>query len=385
MADASKRFMELTFDGGRFVTHSVPVDVLAELATVQRLLVKVARHLFFLRHPDRRRVPQGFVDAAQIHLASAEAHCFTAELERPGAWEGASPDDLAIFASARDLSIAALAAASTEDPLPPEFPGNALDLLAALGRRLEDGERLLVRGIGAAAPSARVDQESRVKLAAFIQKPLERVERLDGEVEQMDDGSHRFTLRTRAGARIEVPFDPLQRAPLVEAFSQRPIARVRVRGQLVLGAPWRMKQVEELEVMDDERAADVQKVWDRLASFDEIQDGWLEGEGRAPSERAIVHARHVLARLLVERRALERPRVFPTPNGGVQAEWVIGPWAIDISFDPDDGTIQAEATHGGTGEERSWSFTFEQVSADTVDPLASWLELFRFGGDVTSP
>jgi hypothetical protein len=373
VANASKRFMELTFDGGRFVAHSVPVDVLAELATVQRLLVKVARHLYFLRHTDRRRVPQGFVDAAQIHLASAEANCFTAELERPGAWEGASPDDLAIFASARDLSIEALAAASRGDPLPPQFPRNALDLLAALGRRLENGEMLLVHGIGAAAPSARVDQESRAKLAAFIQQPLERVERIDGEVEQMDDASHRFTLRTRAGQRIEVPFEPVQRAPLLDAFGQRPIARVRVRGQLLLGAPWRMRQVEELEVVDDERATEVQKVWDRLASFTEIQDGWLEGEGRAPSERAIVHAKHVLARLLVEQRALERPRVFPTPNGGVQAEWVIGPWAIDISFHPDDGAIEAEATHGNTGEERSASFTAEQVSPDTVAPLAAWI------------
>jgi hypothetical protein len=374
VADASKRFMELTFDGGRFVAHSVPVDVLAELATVQRLLVKVARHLFFLRHTDRQRVPQGFVDAAQIHLASAEANCFTAELERPGAWEGASPDDLAIFASARDLSIEALAAASRGDPLPPKFPGNALDLLAALGRRLENGESLLVRGIGAAAPSARVDHESRAKLAAFIQQPLERVERIDGEVEQMDDASHRFTLRTRAGQRIEVPFEQMQRAPLLDAFGQRPIARVRVRGQLLLGTPWRMRQVEELEVVDDERATEVQKVWDRLASFTEIADGWFQGEGRAPSERAIVCARQVLARVLVERREIERPLVFPTPGGGVQAEWVIGSWAADVSFDPESGAIEAEATNGETHEERSASFSVDKVSADAVTPLAEWLE-----------
>lgn len=373
MEDAAKTFLELTFDGGRFAAHSVPVDVLAELATVQQLILRVARHLFFQHHPDRKRLPRGFLDAAQLHLAASESNCFTAELHRPGTWAGASPQDLELFEEARDLSISALFAAGEGQPLPASFPAHESDLLVEIGRRLNDDEGLVIRG-GAAVPAVRVDQQSRARLARVARRPLERVESLDGEVEQLDDVNDRFWLRTREGERIEIPFETTQREVLLEALALRPIARVRVRGQLVLTAQRKMKRVEELEIVDDERAPEVQRVWDRLRSFERITDGWLEGEGRAPTQLALARAQEVLARLLIDHRGVERPHVFPSPQGGVQAEWVIGQWAAEICFDPEDGSIEAEATHGDTGEERPTLFTKDRVTAEDVTPLVRWLE-----------
>jgi hypothetical protein len=50
---------------------------------------------------------------------------------------------------------------------------------------------------------------------------------------------------------------------------------------------------------------------------------------------------------------IPRPNLFPAPDGGVQAGWTIGRWAATVSFAPDDGSIDAEATHGDTGEKRN--------------------------------
>lgn len=84
--DVSERggeFLKVTFDGGRFAKHSVPVTVLAELTTLQQLVLRVARHLYFQHHGERKRVPQGFTEASQLHLRASVPNCFTAELLRP--------------------------------------------------------------------------------------------------------------------------------------------------------------------------------------------------------------------------------------------------------------------------------------------------------------
>jgi hypothetical protein len=376
VGDSRERFLELKFDGGRFANHSIPVDVLAELGTVQQLIVRVARHLFFQQHTDRRRVPGGFVEAAQLHLVASEASCFTAELARSterGTWPSASSHDRDLFEAARDLSIMALDCASSGEPLPREFPSDALDLLASLGRRLDDDEKLFVRG-NPTGTVARVDQSTRMRIAQLAQRPLVREEILDGEVERLDDAADRFWLRPRGGERVEVPFESHQRAALLEALSMRPIVRVRVRGQLVLAVQAKMKAVEDMEFVDDERAGEVQRLWTRIASLEKVGDGWLEGEGRAPSPLALARAREVLARLLVTYPSLERPKVFPTPDGGVQAEWVRGRWAAEALFDVEEGGISAEATHGDSGEERALVFARNEVTAEDASRLATWLE-----------
>ena len=373
MSDSGNEFLEVTFEGGRFAKHSVPVTVLAELNTLQQLILRVARHVFFQHHAERKRVPRGFWEAAQLHLAASTPNCFTAELRRPESfWRGATLFDRNLFEQARDTTLAALHAAANDNALPSSFPVGAVDLLVAFGRQLGDDEGLLVRG-GGSPLIARVDQATRQRIARIAMRPLEREESIDGEVEQLDDVADRFWIRPRGGERVEIPFKSNQRAALLEALQMRPIVRVRVRGQLVYAAQRKMKSVDELELVDDERAPEVQKLWDRVDSLRSVGDGWLDGDGIAPAERALTHAREVLGRLLVDHRDIQRPKIFPTPDGGVQAEWVIGSWAAEARFLPDDEVLLLEATNGETNEERSTSMPAGAVSADNAAGLASWL------------
>lgn len=369
-------FLELTFDGGRFAAHAVPIDVLAELGTFQQLLMRVARSIFFERHQDRHRVPRGFQEAAQLYLTSSAPNCFTAALSRPGVWLG-GVEDVGIFDEARDLSIRALAAVGDGGGLPPEFPGDAIDLLTALGQRLDSGEELLVRSRRDAPTTARVNQRTRARLAQITKRPLEREEGIDGEVERVDDAADKFTLRTRSGDRVEVPFSVVQRAAVMEALGQRPIARVRVRGLIAVTQRLKMREVEELEVVDDERAPDVQRIWKRLDELRTLRDGWLEGDGVTPDAVVVARVREVLARMLVDYRELPRPKIYPTPEGGIQAEWMIGDWGAEIIFEPNEDGVVAEATNLQTGEEREESFAPGQVTAESTAALNGWLSALR--------
>ncbi len=375
MADRENNFLRLTFDGGRFAAHSVPVSVLAELATFQKLISVVARRLFLDQHQDqgRERIPAGFADEAQLFLATTEDNCFTAGLVRAG---GSAGHDR-FFSDARDLSIAALAAsAGEESPLPQGFPKEGYPLLAGIGRRLRDDEALIVRnGTG---PQARVTKKSRERLAALVKLPLEIEETLDGEVEKVDDAKNVFTLR-RKNERLEVQYDRTYRNDVAEALSKRPLLGVQFHCLVTSRSGTRTaKNIEDLGLFEHPRADVVKKVWERLDRLSEIEDGWIEGEGAAPTAQVVQQARDVLARLLVENDWIDRPKLFPMPDGGVQAEWMIGAWMCEVVFSP-DGSVRGEATQ--TEDDRDDEIDLSGVNAGNAEQLAKWLTKISSDGD----
>jgi hypothetical protein len=64
---------------------------------------------------------------------------------------------------------------------------------------------------------------------------------------------------------------------------------------------------------------------------------------------------------------LPRPRVYPTPDGGVQAEWTVGEHEVSITFEP-DGSLYAMSVNVTSGESREPAF-----SGDDVQQIAELL------------
>ncbi|MBK8251749.1 MAG: hypothetical protein IPK82_03665 [Polyangiaceae bacterium] len=368
--ESNDHFLEITFEGGRFATHSAPVGTLAELGTIQNLLLLVARHRFKEMNPGRRRLPRGFVDAAQLHLVAVRNNCLTASLARPNvsSWQP-TLFDRTLFEFARDLTVEALKSADAGGVLPAGFPPIALMQLGAVGRLLGEDEALVMRGVNSAA---RVTQRSREWIGKMAHQPVERDVELEGEVEELDDVNDRFSLRTDE-SRIEVPFRSHQRGTVVEAVGDRPITRLRVRGRLVLGPQQKMRTVEELDLVDHERAPEVLKMWARIEHLAQAPPGWLNGDGDPPSAEVQAQAREVLARLLVDHKDVARPKLYPTPDGGLQAEWVLGDWAAEAKFSPAGDGVTLEATNGRTGEDRAEELGAKQISADDASRIAAWL------------
>jgi len=364
VSDRDDKFLRLTFDGGRFAGHSVPVGVLAELATFQKLISTVARRLLIDEDQGRERIPRGFAEEAQLFLASTEDNCFTAGLVR----QGGSADHDRYFIAARDLSIAALAAsAHPSTPLPSAFPREAHRLLAGIGKRLRDDEVLIVRN--GSGPQARITKSSRARLAAMVKVPLELEETLEGEVERLDDSRDVFTLR-RKHDRLEVHYDRVDRENVAEALKKRPLLGVSFHGLVTGSGTRKATNVEDLALFEHPRADHVAKLWSRLEALSKIEDGWIDGEGVAPASKAIQQAHDVLARLLVDNDWIDRPKVFPNPDGGVQAEWAIGAWMCEVIFSA-DGSMRGEATQ--TEDDRDEEIELSAVTAGNADQLAKWL------------
>lgn len=55
--------------GSRFEQHSIPLEVLKDLAALEELIVEVAKwHYFAVSNKDRKRIPKGFVDQVSLKV-----------------------------------------------------------------------------------------------------------------------------------------------------------------------------------------------------------------------------------------------------------------------------------------------------------------------------
>lgn len=68
----------------------------------------------------------------------------------------------------------------------------------------------------------------------------------------------------------------------------------------------------------------------QMESLRRLQDGWLDGEGKAPSEAGLDWMAQQLDLHLSGRTT---PYLYPTLEGGVRAEWTLGRWEVSLDVD----------------------------------------------------
>lgn len=85
------------------------------------------------------------------------------------------------------------------------------------------------------------------------------------------------------------------------------------------------------ESIEEITALDPLDVPSRLNEFKDMEDGWLEGGGVAPDPFVLDRVAHRFTSYYP--RGLPLPYAYPTPEGGVQFEWTIGPNSSSLEID----------------------------------------------------
>ena len=76
----------------------------------------------------------------------------------------------------------------------------------------------------------------------------------------------------------------------------------------------------------------------RIDDLKTVPEGWNGGEGLPPQINAISLAQNTIEHLI--QRGFSRPGLYPTEDGGVQAEWSSFPsWNVELCFKSDGRTI----------------------------------------------
>lgn len=241
---------------------------------------------------------------------------------------------------ARNLIEDAVAAVVAGTDIPADFPRSALVLFNSLGQTLRVGETIELQ-------SSRLP--AGVKYTREVGRQLVLLERSTFQDEVRDIGrvwevdSHRMTcallLRLGPSSPIKAPLDELTFEPIKEALApndQGPPLHIiglgvfdSARGLLRLDAIHDVSRVED--------PADLEAVDSRLDELEGLRGGWLDGYGAAPTPHALRSARRIVAELL--RLEVPKPRLYPTPDGGVQAEWTAGESEINVTFNSDGSSL----------------------------------------------
>jgi hypothetical protein len=95
----------------------------------------------------------------------------------------------------------------------------------------------------------------------------------------------------------------------------------------------------------------------RLEELAKLRDGWLDGQGRAPERAALLRLAHAFDEHYAP--DLPLPYLYPTADGGVQAEWTLGAWDVSLEITLPAMKAHYQALHLKTGESRELDLTLD--------------------------
>ncbi|MBD0838868.1 hypothetical protein [Streptomyces sp. TRM68416] len=334
MGTDSRAFGSWRLRGGRYEQQGLPVEVLAEFARYERLVIDVARGLWKQRHAARQRVPRGFASSFSLRLSDIQPGSVVPVLERATNDSDALFDDIdtSIFDEARLLIQDTLRSIQSGAGIPRTFPPHALREFSRFGRSLQDGEFIEFDG---GSPSAAIYSQP-VRRLIHEQARLERFEietLATGQVVSVDAEKGTFGFRLTGGKSIPGRFSSDDLVPDLRQYLDRstmaPTVAVNVVAiQSIIGETIEIQDVLSIEPV-------LPAEWsERLVELQTLENGWLDGVGKEVSRKLLREVESLLLEFLDAQ--VERPYIFPTEEGGVQLEWPFTRGEVTVIVLPDD-------------------------------------------------
>lgn len=352
-------FARFRFAGGRFDSHTIPLEVLPDLAAYRKLVLEVAKMLFRRRMGARVRVPKGFEDSFQIGLARIEGgSSAVADMPRLRPVASPPPQQPLKFAAnqptfdqphypdfddARDYIDNLIGSVGSTGSVPPEFPVELAGLFNSFGQSLHEDE-FIELGFGGAKP---------VRYDTFIRKKivLSRETTYENAVDAL------FVLNGGVVAQgaihvldvtgVSFDFQPSTEFEFKKAYN-RASENVRLVGTGLYDKNERLRRLLSVNVIYSEGGA-TQPFELRLEEIRSTPAGWYDDENPAPCPAAIEAMRCLLVD--VSMQPVPLPHLYPLPSGGIAAEWTIGEWEASVEVDETGSQMTLNSVNTNTGED----------------------------------
>lgn len=331
MSEPRAPFTSLRLRGGRYEQRGLPLEALPELARYERLIVDVARGLWKQEHPERQRAPRNFAGRLQLRLTAIDGGSVVPVLERGLDDDVLEAEVSGVFEDARDLLEETFLAITQGLELPARLPSQAITGLTRFGSSLRENERVEFR-YSTSSPIVYSQGVRRRLLARTAVQRFEVEAAVAGRVTGLDLERQTFVLTNPQGRAIEGSYQDeglrLDFRDVLDSAAEAPV--VRVDGLLTVTAADEVEKISDVTSVELFAVPDA--VWaPRLLHLAHLRDGWLDGEGRAPSYIALDATREILMRL----DEPGAPGIFPMEDGGVQLEWADGTRVVSFEVSPD--------------------------------------------------
>jgi hypothetical protein len=332
--------LEPHFEGERFRNQTLPFALLRDLEALQGIILEIAKSDYKQSHPNRQRIPRGFSGQLELHL-STRGGSFVAEvalITDDALLEGFDPRmQRARAACDRFLEALAHVQDQRQGP-PPSLPDTAWPYVEKFGRGLHQDES--IRIACTRSGEVRLTREIRRQLLLCRpgSKPLTEEIEVVAKVVDVRPRDHLMPIELKDGRVILCVINDQQVADLrdvrVGDFGER---WALISGIGMLDTSQQLLRVEEadsIELLDP---------LDPIVQIEQLRQlpaGWLDGKGAPPSAQLLDQ---ISAWLESHLRGEQLPRLYPTPEGGVEAEWLIGRLDLSIEFEPGSNTVQWHA------------------------------------------
>ncbi len=338
-ADVNVEFLKPKLNGARFEGHAVPLELFKDFAALQEMLVEVAKAEYKKEHPQRERIPRNFTAEIDLRLTGIEDGCALLSicLVVAGQLFPNSPN-LVYFERARAAVIESIAAA--DSGAVPRIAPDLLNYFDRFGRSLRPGESI---SFHQDERDVALTPEIRQRLMVHAQaKEWSEEAALRVRVSEVDKSKGTFQLELPTGAKlIGGELAEPYRAVILEAFSRYEAGRenyVLVQGVFRRERGGQLRAIESIEHVTPLDPLDVVL---RLDELSKLQEGWLNGEGVPPSPALLDTLKKAFEDSFDS--DLPLPYLYPTEEGGIQAEWTLNGWEISLEFEPEGQKAEYEA------------------------------------------
>ncbi len=326
-------FLRPRLCGTRFEGGGIPLEILSDLAVLKEMLIEVAKWKFLQAHPDRQRSPRGFTEGIELKLSGVEAGSAVPiiSLSDTSSQLSMMPrQNLGYFEQAREALVSTIGAAEHNGSATSHLPEEYLAYFNRIGRSLRDNE-----SIEFVTPQhstqVRLTRKTRHRLILASSKIKEIAEEvvLRGSIPEADQDRRTFELQLIHGHKVPCPIPDPHIDTILKAFNgYRENLRVLLQG---IGKYDRQNRLVGVEAVEHISLLDPLDVPARLDEFRDMKDGWLEGEGVAPSMDGLDWLASTFDRHFPD--DLPLPYLYPTPEGGVEAEWSLGSQSVIFEID----------------------------------------------------
>ncbi len=328
---SEQEFMRPRLTGARFDGHAIPLEVLGDLAVLEEMVIEVAKWKFLQANPGRKRSPRGFTDGVSLRLTGVAEGSAIPVISLLIASAGLFPPNNQIYLEqARDSIIHAIGAAEKNKSITQHLPEEVLNYFDKMGRNLRDGEAIEFTAAGEKTVS-RLTKETRRKLllASSTVKELTEETSVRGLIPEADQDDMSFEIQLFDSRKIRSPMASQHQETILEAFNgYKKGQRVLLQGVGKFNRQNRLQGFESIEHVSILDALDIPARLDELRS---LKDGWLDGDGKSPSAEGLDWLSDAFEQRYPEDLVL--PHLYPTAQGGVQAEWSLPPFEVSLEID----------------------------------------------------
>ena len=298
------------FQGKRFEESGIPIEVYADLPAWMDLGKELVRHGFIERHPGRTTVPKHIREDFEMSLEAVR-------------WE---PEARIIArstnGSAEFLQVGLDRFMATLGEDVPRLPQPFVGPMGRLYRHLEDGEAIALSTKNHQRTKGLTKEQMHsmsVLLSTPKPEPMSQV--LHGAIYEVNKEKRTFNLEAKTGRRMQnLPLSDLNSSVVLSAFDNYEAGGlVRVEG--VMPDDFSVASIQDLDI----RA--------RLEELGKLKDGWLFDD---PSPAPRPEGLRWLSSVFVEHyypSGLPLPRLFPTPEGNIDAQWRFGDQRAILTID----------------------------------------------------